>query len=90
MRVAGVTFPNPDGESRQEILKNIGFGFFTANLVQTTFENERAVEVWIQGKQVGYVPRADLDNPMSYKQTLKAQILFFDAKGIYHVDLSEF
>lgn len=88
IKVAGVTFPNNDGESRQEILKQIGFGFKTAILKQTTFEGERAVEVWIDGKQVGYIPRKELNDPMSYFTELTAQIMYFEREDIIFVELS--
>jgi len=90
INVAGVTFANSDGEHRQDILKNLGFGYYNAVLKQTTFENERAVEVWINDKQVGYIPRSELDNQLSFSPALFAQIYLYKEKDIYCVTLSEF
>lgn len=81
INVAGVTFANPDDESRQTILRNFGFGYRYALLQQTIFNNERAVEVWIDGKQVGYIPKKELNNPLSYKELLIAQITAFKERG---------
>lgn len=89
IKVAGVTFPNDDGESRQTILKNIGFGFHYALLNQTTYDNERAVEIWCDGKMVGYIPKIELTNPLSYAEILILQVLYFEEKGIYCAELSE-
>ena len=86
--VAGVTFANNDGTKRQDILRNLGFGYKLAQLVQTTFENERAVEVRIDGNLVGYIPRKYLDNPISYNTSLLAQIAYNDVSGNYYVILS--
>lgn len=90
IKIAGVTFENSDGENRQSILQSLGFGFFSASLIQTTFENERAVEVWVNGKQVGYIPRTELNNPMSFRQNLAVQVLYYEEKGIYYGELTEF
>lgn len=86
-KVAGVTFCNPDGESRQKILDNLGFGWKTAVLKQTVFEGERAVEVWIEGKQVGYIPKANLSCEFSYRDELKALVLYFPEQDINFVEL---
>ena len=88
INVAGVTFTNEDGESRQQILRDLGFGFHYALLKQTTYENERAVEVWIDSKMVGYVPRKNLDDAMSYAEILRAQILYMEQEDILYVELT--
>lgn len=90
IKIAGVTFDNNNGENRQSILRSLGFGFFSASLVQTTFEDERAVEVWVNGKQIGYIPRAELNNPMSLRRELVCQVFFFEEKDIYYAELTEF
>lgn len=88
IHVAGVTFANPDNESRQEILKNLGFGYHYAILQQTTFENERAVEVWVDSKLIGYIPRKELDNPMSYEAILAVQICCNEETDTFYAILS--
>ena len=63
--VAGVTFNNEDGESRQEILKSfIGkkrqyIGYCTFHF--TTWEDEDAIEVWMNDKMIGYIPRTKIN-----------------------------
>ena len=91
IKVAGVTFSNDDDESRQKILKNIGIGSNTADLKQISFRGERAVEVWIEGKLVGYIPKTELNNTLSYCSKLAALVLYFKkgSTGIYYVELSE-
>ena len=68
-KVAGVTFDNPDGESRQQIIKDIIEKHGKNNrwtgpgkLVVTKYVNEREerdeplIEVHVLGKRIGHVP----------------------------------
>lgn len=89
IKVAGVTFDNPDGESRQTILRKLGFGYRYAILKQTTYDGERAVEVWTDSKFIGYVPKSQLDNELSYASILLVQILYYEEKNIFCAELSE-
>lgn len=89
LKVAGVTFPNDDGESRQEILKSLGFGWKLAELKQTTYDGERAVTVWVDGKQIGWVAKDQLGSPLSYEKYLNAQILYFEQKDLIFAELSK-
>ena len=94
IKVAGVTFNNPDGRDRQSIIRNLGTGWKTAKLKQTTFEGERAVEVRISGHLVGYIPKTQLGNPMSTADELTALVEYYPGKhvndtGKWHVTLSE-
>lgn len=88
IKVAGVTFANEDGESRQEILKDFGFGYRYAILKQTTFDGERAVEIWVDSKLIGYVPKTQLNNPLSYEELMLVQIMYYEEKGIYCAEIS--
>lgn len=88
MHVTGVTFNNPDHESRQDILKAFGIGYHYAILKQITFDDERAVEVWINSKLVGYVPKQNLSDEISYSEILCAQIAYNEDSHIYHINLS--
>ena len=88
IKVAGVTFTNENGESRQEILKNFGFGYRYAILKQTTFDGERAVEVWVDSKLIGYVPKTQLNNPLSYEELMLVQIMYYEEKDIYCAEIS--
>ncbi len=86
LKVAGVTFANPDGTNRQNIIKAIGVGFKTAKLRQTVFNGERAVEVRIGGALVGYVSKTQLTNPMSFEKELTAFVDYSHSK--YHIQLT--
>lgn len=91
INVAGVTFANENGENRQDIIASLGFGFKTAKLKQTTFEGERAVEVRIGGKLIGYVPKTQLGNPLSHEDELTALVSVYskgEGKEKYYVTLS--
>lgn len=66
-RVAGVTFKNEDGKSRQDILRHMKFGDkpyaddpedLTGTIEETTFEGEQAFEVYVNGYLVGHVPKS--------------------------------
>lgn len=90
IKVAGVTFDNPNGINRQTIIANIGKGWRTARLRQTTFEGNRAVEVRIDGLLVGYVPRTMLGNPLSNAKELTAYVDFYgDKSGKWFITLYE-
>lgn len=65
-RVAGTTFDNDDGTSRQDILRHLKFGDapwaddpddLVATIEEETYEGELAFAVLINGYQVGFVPR---------------------------------
>ncbi len=89
INVAGVTFANSDGENRQNILRNFGFGYRYAILKQTVFDGERAVEIWVDSKHIGYIPKKELDNPLSFSPILLAQICCNEENDMYYVVLSE-
>lgn len=86
--VAGVTFANDDGVNRQDILKQLGFGYRLARLIQTTYNGERAVEVRVNDSLIGYIPRKNLTHPISYSDTLLMQVLLNEQSGIYYALLS--
>lgn len=67
-RVAGTTFDNEDGDSRQEILRHLKYGDapwadpiypeeLNAELELTSFEGEPAIAVLVNDYQVGFVPK---------------------------------
>ena len=82
IRVAGVTFSNPDGRNRQEIIRNLGIGWKTVKLKQTTFDCERAVEVRCSGHLIGYIPKTQLGNPLSHEEELTARIEYYSGKSV--------
>ena len=68
-RVAGVTYENDDGSSRQEILRHLKYGDppwaddpedLLCTLEETGFGGEPAFSVWVNGYQVGYVPKKSI------------------------------
>lgn len=58
-KVAGVTFDNDDGSSRQEILKNIvdNGGSADATFKEYEFNGKPAIAVYADGKCIGSIPR---------------------------------
>lgn len=68
-RVAGTTFDNDDGTSRQDILRHLKFGDapwaddpddLTAELEETEFNGDPAIEVHVNGYLVGFVPKTHI------------------------------
>ena len=64
--VAGTTFTNSDGSSRQEILRHLRFGDppyaekpgdLSLSLREESFRGDPAIAVLINGYQVGFVPK---------------------------------
>jgi len=77
--IAGVTFPNDDGESRQELLKQIYSGGdnnmpVLVSLKQTVFHNEQtgedenAIQVFRNNKMLGWIPREDIEKCWEFNQ----------------------
>lgn len=69
-RVAGVTFDNDDGTSRQDILRHLYFGDapyaddpedLDVDFVETDYHGDPAIEVHINGYQVGHVPKGKVN-----------------------------
>ena len=94
IKVAGTTFVNKDGVNRQDIIHNLGTGWKTAKLKQTTYDGKRAVEVRIAGQLIGYVPKTQLGNPLSHESELTAFVDYYPPKNInddgkWYVVLSE-
>lgn len=66
-RVAGTTFDNDDGSSRQEILRHMKYGDapwaddpddLQVTIEEETYEGQLAFSVFINGYQVGFVPKS--------------------------------
>ena len=66
-RVAGTTFENDDGESRQDILRHMKFGDapwaddpedLDGQMEETIINGEPAIAVTVNGYQVGFVPKS--------------------------------
>lgn len=89
LKVAGVTFANDNGTSRQDILAllNNSGNWFIAKLEQTTFEGERAVKVFVNNMQIGWIAKAQLDDERSYNKTLTCFV--GKSKSGYYAQLTE-
>lgn len=77
MKVAGVTFNNSDGTSRQKLLASLGEGWHKATLKHVVFDGKPAIEVRINKLFVGYVPRTQLTNPLANYRELTARIDYY-------------
>ena len=86
--VAGVTFDNPDGESRQEIIKNIikkhtdrNYYSGQGRLKLTTWVNhetgfdEPAIEVWMEDKLIGYIPKLKIEEVAKHQRTQSGSVI---------------
>lgn len=90
LNAAGVTFSNPDGEKHQDILYKLASKqrFYVAELKETTFDGKRAVEVWIENKLIGYIPKPYLMCAISRFYKLTAMLDCYQEKNIWFVRLS--
>lgn len=68
--VAGVTFKNDDGRSRQKILQEADEDSLSyyAELEEYNFKSEKAVGVLINGEMIGNIPRDTLDQYFRYEE----------------------
>lgn len=102
--VAGVTFDNPNGESRQQIIKDIiekkgrnDYWTGPGKLHVVRYVNieegrdEPAIEVHVDGKLIGYVPKARIDevskNPRTQSGSVLVQLSYVRQYGIYSAKL---
>ena len=86
-KVAGVTFSNPDGENRQEIIKaiieekgsnNIWTGPGRLNVTTYTDNEghtEPAIEVLINNKLIGYIPKIHIEDVANNQRTQSGSVL---------------
>ncbi len=88
-RVAGVTFDNDDGSSRQEILRHLRFrdepyvdedAELMVNFVESEYEGQLAIEVWINDYQVGHVPKSKISQ---VKAAMDSHAWTVDSCSIY-------
>jgi len=71
VHVVGVTFKNDDGTSRQALLKKIangtgGFEDPDITFEQYDFQGNPAIGVYVNGKQIGNVPKENVNRVSSY------------------------
>ena len=95
-KVAGVTFPNDDGEDRQQILKELfdealecGDELYDTELEEYEFEGRPAIRVLFDRKDVGNIPAADVNNvlDMMKKNIDVAGQVFLKGKDVDEVVL---
>ena len=70
--VAGVTYTNADGSSRQDVIKKMSPGD-SISFKATRFNNEPAIELYFMGKMIGYLPKVEAR--INY-QRIKNDLLF--------------
>ncbi len=95
--VAGVTFDNDDGTSRQRLLSGIykeaEGGGTAATLEEYEFKGKPAVRVLVEGKCVGVIRNADLPQVLPIVRNVEAVILYADrfkddgGETVYRADL---
>ena len=97
-KVAGVTFPNDDGEDRQQILKELfdealecGDELYDTELEEYEFEGRPAIRVLFDRKDVGNIPAADVNNvlDMMKKDIDVAGQVFLKGKEVDDVVLTK-
>lgn len=80
-RVAGTTFDNDDGSSRQDILRHLKFGDepwaddpddLLATIEEETFNGELAFSVLVNGYQVGFVPKGYIQKVAKARQNVSS------------------
>lgn len=94
IKVAGVTFANENGESRQDILAGLAEqGIITVNLEYTSFEGEPAIKCHEKttGKVIGWIPKKNIEEVTACKiKQFTGFINFFkmkDGVGRYCAEL---
>lgn len=95
--VAGVTFDNDDGSSRQRILSGIykeaEGGGTNAALEEYEYNGKPAVRILVEGKCVGVIRNTDLPKVLPIVSRAEAVILYAgrfkddDGKTVYRADL---
>lgn len=85
LNVAGVTFKNDDGTERQDILKvlyGLPAHITIAQLIETTYDGERAVKVIDEKSKmnIGWIKKTDLKNHPTLPEKMTATIDFYQDK----------
>jgi hypothetical protein len=98
IKVAGVTFTNQDGISRQSILREFGENcFITVNLIKQSFFNEdtRQSELAIAciekntKKQIGFIPREDITSDIMNIRQMTGHVGCYAPSDTYYCELSQ-
>ena len=87
-RLAGVTYNNDDGSSRQEIIQTLKDGTIVG-LKPYQFNNNLAIGVYTcEGKQIGNIKEKDIPYVMDRLKTMvKTEI--FNVRSFYYNELNE-
>ena len=95
-RVAGVTFRNDDGTSRQKYLKQAynSDDVFDVDLESYEYEGKPAIRVLLEGNCVGNIPANNVDEVLEYMKCLTDVDIYPDCftdeetgKDVYRADL---
>lgn len=83
-RIAGVTFANDDGESRQDIIASLP-AFITCELIPTYYDNQFAIKVREETtkKIIGWIPKENLDSNLAKYRILTGTVE--KTKNTWHV-----
>lgn len=87
--LSGVTFPNDEGIDRQELLRQIDEGLppfenggeLDINLKPVKFKGEDAIECRVNGRQIGFVPKAMVPDVLAAMRKPDATISGFHVVG---------
>lgn len=87
--VAGVTFDNEDGTSRQSLIRKIKFGdppfensdSLDVNLHPSTFDGEPSIECRVNDYMIGYVPKSKIQEVLKAMDMPGATISAVDVVG---------
>lgn len=89
--VAGVTYYNADGSSRQEVLQKMSPGD-SISFKLTRFNGEPAIELYFRDKMIGYLPKTEAR--INY-QRIKNDLLFdivveavVEKNGLLYLDIA--
>lgn len=91
LKLAGVTFDNEDGTSRQKLLETMyqmPAHMILVDMIETTYDGERAVKV-LESKSkyhIGWVKKADLAKYEKFPDQMTASVNYY--KNTYYVELS--
>jgi hypothetical protein len=95
--IAGVSFNNTDGTSRQEALKSFGDGcFVTINLLKEPFFNQdtQTTELAIAcvekttKKRLGFIPRAHILPEIMNERQMTGLVRFYEPEGTWYCELA--
>lgn len=96
IKVVGVSFPNPDGSSRQEVIAQIKpSDFIELRREHNNPYDSNAIAVYFENQQVGYVGKEDakflsvLWDAGSVLSAIASEVGSFEGRNYIHLLVSE-